>query len=83
MAVADSNIRMPGALMVELQKMARDEQRSPEAVVQEAVERYLRQKRREKLHAYGEGQAQRLGIREEDVPELVKQTRRETTERGR
>jgi len=82
MAMANSNIRVPEALMVELQKTAQDEKRSPEEVVQEAVERYLRQKRREKLHAYGEAQAQKLGIREEDVPELVKQTRRETAERG-
>jgi hypothetical protein len=43
--------------------------------VQDAVARYLRLKRREKLYAYGEGRAEKLGFREEDVPELVKQTR--------
>jgi predicted transcriptional regulator len=80
--VADSSIRVPEALMAELQKRAEAEQRSPEEVVQEAVERYLRLKRREKLYAYGEEQAQRLGIREEDVPALVKETR-QSTPRGR
>jgi hypothetical protein len=41
----------------------------------DAVERYLRLKRREKLYAYGEGQARKLGIREEDVPGLAEQSR--------
>lgn len=75
MAIADSSIRMPEGLMAEVQKRAEAEQRSPEELVQEAVERYLRQKRREKLYAYGEEQARKLGIQEEDVPDLVKQTR--------
>jgi hypothetical protein len=72
MAMADSSIRMPESLMVEVQKRAKAEERSPDELVQEAVERYLRLKRREKLYAYGEDQARKLGIREEDVPDLVK-----------
>jgi len=83
MAMPDNNIRVPEALMAEVQKAAQTENRSPAEVVREAVERYLRQKRKERLYAYGEGQAEKLSIREEDVPELVKQTRRETTERSR
>jgi hypothetical protein len=75
MAVVDSNLRIPEALMAEVQARADAEQRSPEELVLEAVERYLRLKRREKLYAYGEGQARKLGIREQDVPDLVKQTR--------
>jgi hypothetical protein len=75
MGVANSNIRMPESLMAEVQKRAEAEQRSPEELVQEAVERYLRLKRREKLYVYGEQQARKPGIREEDVPHLVKQTR--------
>jgi hypothetical protein len=74
-ALADANIRMPEDLMVEIKKRAEAEQRSPEELVQDAVARYLRLKRREKLYAYGEGRAEKLGFREEDVPELVKQTR--------
>ncbi len=66
---------MPESLMAEVQKRAEAEQRSPEELVQEAVERYLRLKRRGKLYVYGEMQARKLGIREEDVPHLVKQTR--------
>jgi hypothetical protein len=81
MGVADSSLRIPEALMAEVQARAEAEQRSPEELVLEAVARYLRQKRREKLYAYGEGQAQKLGIREEDVPDLVKETRQTSPRR--
>ena len=73
--MADGNIKMNESLIAEVQKVAQAEERSPEEVVQDAVERYLRLKRREKLYAYGESQAEKLGIREEDVSGLVKQTR--------
>ncbi len=69
--------------MAELQRAADVEQRSPEAVVEDAVERYLRVKRRERLYAYGEGQAKRLGIEEGMCPALVKEIRRDTSARGR
>jgi hypothetical protein len=69
--------------MAELMRAADVEQRSPEEVVEDAVERYLRLKRRERLYAYGEGQAERLGIKEEDVPTLVNEIRRDTSARGR
>ena len=70
--MSDSSVRVSEALMAELQRAADVEQRSPEEVVEDAVERYLRVKRRERLYAYGEGQAKRLGIVEEDVPALVR-----------
>jgi predicted transcriptional regulator len=81
--VSDSNIRVSEALMAELQRAADVEQRSPEEVVEDAVERYLRVKRRERLYTYGESQAKRLGIEEEDVPALVKEIRRDTSARDR
>ena len=81
--MSDSNIRVSEALMAELQRAADLEQRSLEEVVEDAVERYVRLKRRERLYAYGEGQAKRLGIKEEDVPTLVKEIRRDTSARGR
>ena len=45
------------------------------------AERYLRVKRRERLYAYGEGQAKGLSIEEEHVPALVKEIRRDTSAR--
>ena len=74
--MSDSSIRVSEALMAELQRAADVEQRSPEEVVEDAVERYLRVKRRERLYAYGEGQAKRLGIEEEDVPALYGRLRK-------
>jgi len=82
-AVPDSNIKISEGLMTELQRAADIEQRSLEDVLGDAVERYLRVKRRERLYAYGEGQAKRLGIEEDDVPALVKEIRRDTSARGR
>jgi predicted transcriptional regulator len=81
--VSDSNIRVSEALMAELQRAADVEQRSPDEVVEDAVGRYLRVKHRERLYAYGESQAKRLGIEEEDVPALVKEIRRDTSARDR
>lgn len=81
--MSDSSIRVSEALMAELQRAADVEQRSPEEVVEDAVERYLRVKRRERLYAYGEDQADRLGIEEEDVPAMVKEIRRDTSARDR
>lgn len=74
--------RLPDTLMAEVESVARAEQRSPGEFVQEAVERLLRIKRRDKLYAFGEAQAQKLGIQESDVPDLVHQVRG-VTDRGR
>ena len=81
--MSDSSVRVSEALMAELQRAADVEQRSAEEVVEDAVERYLRVKRRERMYAYGEGQAKRLGIIEEDVPALVKEIRHDTSARDR
>ena len=81
--MSNSSIRVSESLMAELQRAADLEQRSLEEVVEDAVERYVRLKRRERLYAYGEGQAKRLGIKEEDVPTLVKEIRRDSSARGR
>lgn len=66
---------LPGELMAEVRKLAQAEERTPNDVVQEAVERLLRSKRRQRLYEYGEGQARKLGIKESDVPRLVEEAR--------
>jgi hypothetical protein len=76
------NTVLPEPLLAEVRRLAKIEQRTPDEVVQEAVERLLRLKRREILYAFGEQQAVKLAIQESDVPELVHQVRSET-ERGR
>lgn len=81
--MSNSSIRVSASLMAELQRAADVEQRSPEEVVDDAVERYLRLSRRKRLYAYGEGQAERVRIEEGDVPALVKEIRRDTSARNR
>ena len=81
--MSDNNIRVSEALMAALRRAADVEQRSPDEVAEDAVERSVRLKRRERLYAYGEGQAKRVGIAEDDVPALVKEIRRDTSARGR
>jgi Arc/MetJ-type ribon-helix-helix transcriptional regulator len=66
---------LPGELMAQVRKLAQAEDRSTDEVVQEAVERLLQSKRRQKLYEYGEWQARKLGIKESDVPRLLKETR--------
>ena len=81
--MSNNSIRVSESLMAELQRAADVEQRSPEEVVEDAVERYLQLSRRKRLYAYGEGQAERVRIEEQDVPALVKEIRRDTSARSR
>ena len=75
MGTGQVNAALPGNLMAEVRKLARAEDRTTDEVVQEAVERLLRMKRRQKLYEYGEQQARKVGIKESDVPRLVRETR--------
>jgi hypothetical protein len=73
-------ITLPEVIMAEVEKLAQKEQRTPIQIVQEAVTRLLADKKLQELYAFGESQARNLGISEGDVPELVKQVRREFRE---
>jgi hypothetical protein len=82
MGTGQLNAFLPGELMAEVRKLARAEDRTTDEVVQEAVERLLRLKGRQKLYEYGERQTKRLGIRKSDVPRLIRETRQHN-HRGR
>jgi len=70
-----NNTTIHEELLREVNQIARSEHRTPDDVVNEAVQRLVRQRRREKLYAYGEQRAAELGLREEDVPRLIEETR--------
>ena len=74
------NTSLPEELLDQVREAAQVERRSPDDLVMEAVERYLRTRRFERLVAYGEERAAKLGIKESDVPRLVREVR---DERGR
>lgn len=71
------SVRMPSSLLAEVQAAANEEHRSRDEVVREAIERYLRNRRWQRLLAYGERQAQSLGLTDADVPRLIEEYRQE------
>ncbi len=73
---------LPPALLAQVQVAAEEEHRPTDEIVREAVERYLASRRRQKLRAYGEAQAHKLGISsQEDVERVVHEYREEERER--
>jgi predicted transcriptional regulator len=66
-----------------IEELARDQKREPSEVLEEAVNRYAASCRHERFAAKMEKRARELGIREEDVPRLVDEVRRENEARGR
>ena len=69
------------ALLTQAQEAAQQEHISLDELVQDAMERHLRQRRRQKLYAYGEQQARKLGIKESDVDRTIHDYRDEERER--
>ena len=68
---------MPSSLLAEVQAAANEEHRSRDDLVREAIERYLRDRRWQRLLAYGEQQARSLGLTDADVPRLIEEYRQE------
>jgi hypothetical protein len=73
--------KIPPTLLTEAENVAQAEHITVDEFVQDAMERRLREHRRQKLYAYGEGQARKLGIREEDVERIIHEFRQEERER--
>ena len=72
---------IPPALMAEVEKIARAQERTVSQVVAEAVDRYLKDERWLRLKAYGREQAHALGLTEADVARLISESRRERGQR--
>jgi hypothetical protein len=68
---------LPPGLLAEVQAAALEEHRSPGELVREAIERYLREKRWQKVFAYGEQRAKELGLTEADIPRMIAEVRQE------
>lgn len=71
------SVKMPSSLLAELQAAADEERRTSDELVCEAVQRYLKDRRWQRLLAYGEQQARLLGLTEADVPRLIEEYRQE------
>jgi hypothetical protein len=73
------------ALLTEAVQAANDDHISVDEWVRDAMERRLRERRRQDLYAYGQEQARKLGIKEEDVERIIHEFREENrsgNERG-
>jgi hypothetical protein len=68
-------LTIPSALLAQVQAAAQEDHRPAGEVVCEAVERYLRERRWQKVFAYGEQRASDLGLSEADVPRLIAEHR--------
>ena len=81
--MTDARELLTGEMIERLEACAKEQGRAPVEVLEEALNRYMAQQRLERLAQRGERLAGDRNIREEDVPELVQQVRRESTTRGR
>jgi hypothetical protein len=68
---------IPDNLMNEVEKIARAQDRDVVEVVSEAVDRYVKDLQWKSLKTYGRQKSRERGIKEEDIPVLIAQSRSE------
>jgi predicted transcriptional regulator len=83
MAMTDGKQLLSESLVQRVTELARQQNREPAEVLEEAVRRYLASCRLERFSDMMGERAREKGIREEHVPHLVSEVRRENEERGR
>jgi hypothetical protein len=81
--MTDAEELLSEELIGQIEKCAREQNRRPGEVVEEALRRYMALRRLERLSERGGELARARNIREEDIPEVVHDLRRENTARGR
>ena len=77
------DIQVPQSLSEAVERAARIENRTPDAFIQEAIERHLLLKRHRALQEYGKSKAREYGLTEHDLPSLIAESREESAKRGR
>jgi CopG family transcriptional regulator/antitoxin EndoAI len=70
------SVTLPPEMLSRAEKLAKRENRTMSELVREALRHYERQHWWEETNAYGRARAQSLGIREEDVEQLIHESRR-------
>jgi hypothetical protein len=74
---SDTDTLIPPKLLPEIRAAAEEERRAPGELVGEALETYLKDRRRRRLYSEMEAHARALGLTEDDVPRLIAESRRE------
>jgi predicted transcriptional regulator len=70
-------------LQEQIERVARDQNRQPVEVLEDAVCKYLDDQKWQSLVARGEQRAKDKGLTEADVPRLIEEVRRENRTRER
>lgn len=73
---------IPSTVLADASRLAEAERISMDEFVRDAMQRRIGELRRQRLYVYGETQAGKLGIREEDVDRIVHDHREEITRHG-
>jgi hypothetical protein len=73
--MAERNIPVREDLVAEIEKVARAQGRSVEEVLNEAIDRYVRDKQWSSLKSYGRAKARERGLTEEDVDTAIAEVR--------
>lgn len=81
--MTDAKELLSEEMIQQIEEAARTQNRKPAEVIEEAWRRYLTTCRLEQLAQRGEERARVRGIREKDVPRLVREVRQENRVRGR
>ena len=77
MAQQKTNAEISEPLLAEIEKIAQTQGRPVNGVLDEAVSRYLREKRWASLKSYGREKARERGLTDEDVQPLIEASRRD------
>lgn len=71
------NISLPSDLLKSADKLAKKESRTRSELIREALRAYVRELSAwEEIFEYGKKQAEKLGIKQKDVPRLIDEYRR-------
>ena len=73
--MAERNIPVREELLGEIEKIARAQGRSAQEVLDEALDRYIKDKQWSSLKSYGRAKALEQGITEDDIDTAIAETR--------
>lgn len=73
--MAERNIPVREDLVAEIEKVARAQNRSVEEVLNEAIDRYIKDKQWSSLKSYGRAKARERGLTEDDVDAAIAEVR--------
>jgi len=80
-AASPDSLTIPAELLAQIRAEAAQEHRSAGEVLRDAVNRYVRERRWQRMLAKGQARAMALGLTEADVPRLIAEFREEQRQR--